>query len=256
MAAALGLVPENLEAARQFHAALDLARRPEWVRYFCVAGSRQTTATHVTVAGLGGTPKLASVEPEDAGDGTVPIWSSFLPGVQRLFVGGEHSTIYKSVDLRNGLSALLTGALQTLAGVVGRFEISLRQRVVEPQKLLHAAVALDPGASSFTGTLKIEPANINPTTGQIEGFGPPIETQAVQYAGVGLRRKSLVLKAPPQHGVYRFALYDNRRPDPVACDELIVQLPIHGSIAPPTRTPIPAPHAWLHELFRPRSSVR
>ena len=103
-------MPENLEAARRFHAALDLARRPQWVRYFCVAGSRQTTATHVTVAGLGSTPKLTSVEPEDAGDGTVPIWSSFLPGVQRLFVGGEHSTIYKNVDLRNGLSALLTGA--------------------------------------------------------------------------------------------------------------------------------------------------
>lgn len=280
VAAALGLIEENLEATRRFHAVLDPAKRPHGVRYFCIAGSRQVTATHLTIGVEGSQGKLTLVEPEDGGDGTVPIWSSFLPGMQRLFVGGEHSTIYKNVDLRHTLGTLLTNAPAKVAEMIaaaGRIELALRERVVEPQKTIRLVISMASGQKPFAGMLKLEPAKVHSVNGQIEGFGAALATVPLEYTGASLQSKTLMFTAPKERGVYRFAIYDNRQADPLACDEIVVQEPTHESVsAHPAGSPIssaaalghngatanslsanavPAPHLWSHELLRPRPRV-
>jgi hypothetical protein len=274
------LIDENLEATRRFHAVLDPAKRPHGVRYFCIAGSRQVTATHLTIGVEGSQGKLTLVEPEDGGDGTVPIWSSFLPGMQRLFVGGEHSTIYKNVDLRHTLGTLLTNAPAKVAEMIaaaGRIELALRERVVEPQKTIRLVISMASGQKPFAGMLKLEPAKVHSVNGQIEGFGAALATVPLEYTGASLQSKTLMFTAPKERGVYRFAIYDNRQADPLACDEIVVQEPTHESVsAHPAGSPIssaaalghngatanslsanavPAPHLWSHELLRPRPRV-
>lgn len=103
---ALGRTPDNVEAARAFYATLDPTRRPKGVRYFCCFnGTKMTTASFAkfTRDGGGGGYRVQKVECDNGGDGTVPFWSSTLPGVQCLAVGGEHSAIYKDRELRRTL---------------------------------------------------------------------------------------------------------------------------------------------------------
>jgi hypothetical protein len=117
VAGQLGLIKANLEAASRFHGALDVSRRPARVRYFCFSGTQQTTATHVMIQPTSRTTSTpAKIEEDDGGDGTVPTWSSFVPRFQRMFVGGEHSTIYQTRSLRRALATLL-GKEGYLAGV-------------------------------------------------------------------------------------------------------------------------------------------
>ncbi len=96
----LGLVAENLSAAKAFHELLNHTKRPAAVRYFCFAGNRQQTASFVRLQSRKeGRLEANKVEQEDSGDGTVPIWSSTLPGVQFLYVSGEHGTLYKNAEV-------------------------------------------------------------------------------------------------------------------------------------------------------------
>ena len=82
VATGLGLSLENLEAARAFHGELSLARRPEHVRYFLFFGTQQPTLTAAVVTRAQDRLEVTRVESDDGGDGTVPIWSGSLTGVQ------------------------------------------------------------------------------------------------------------------------------------------------------------------------------
>ena len=217
----LGLVQGNLQAAQQFHTALDFTKRPPHVRYFCFAGTRQTTATHVLIRSDG--PE--KIEQEDGGDGTVPTWSSFLSGFQRLFVGGEHGTLYHNRGLRRALATLL-GKEGYLKGVPKEVEVALREKVVEPQDLVHVAITFDAAIQDFSGVLTLERVQLDQGTGQIEGFGAPVQVHPVEFKGLGLEIMSLVFEAPNIRGVYRVAFRDEINAEPSGYDELIVQEPV------------------------------
>jgi pimeloyl-ACP methyl ester carboxylesterase len=219
----LGLVGGNLAATRRFRAALDLGRRPPNVRYFCFTGTRQTTATHVLVRpGTGTRLRPDKVEEEDSGDGTVPTWSGFLPGLQRQFVSGEHGTIYQTSGLRRVLATVL-GKPGTLAGVPERVEVSVRDRVVEPGHIVHVIVAFPQNVADFSGVLTIERAHTDPVTGKAIAFDPPRAVHPVTYKGLGMEVMSLVFDAPDLPGFYRIAFRDDPAVPPSGYDELIVQ---------------------------------
>ena len=221
----LGLVRENLEATIRFHAGLNYSNRPNNVRYFCFAGTRQATATHIMLHPLSNTRfEPVKIEQEDGGDGTVPTWSGFLPSIQRMFVGGEHGTLYQNRTLRRTLGALL-GKEEYLMGVPKEIEVNLREKVVEPNDLVHVALTFDMGIQNFTGVLTIERAQINPESGQVECFGPISTVHSVEYKGLSLETIFLVFEAPNICGVYRIAFRDDVKTAPSGFDELIVQQP-------------------------------
>lgn len=220
----LGLVAKNLASAQQFHSKLSAGARPGHVRYFCFCGTRQTTATHVHLSnGRGGLTAL-KIEREDGGDGTVPVWSSGIPGVQRIEVGGEHGTIYKNGDLRRVLGTLL--GRPGLLAVATRGEVALRDRVVEPGTLVHGSVAFDEGVDEIDGEIRVERTQID-RAGVIQGFdAAPTNRFSIRYQGVGTEAISVVFKAPDVRGIYRVGFYP-RAAQPVKpnYDELIVQDP-------------------------------
>lgn len=219
----LGLQQANLESASRFRAALDKGRAPAHVRYFCFAGTRQTTATFVSLkAKAQGALESWKSEQEDGGDGTVPTWSSFLPGVQRLFVGGEHGTLYQDDGLRRALANVL-GKPGRLAGVPPKLEVSLREKVVNPDAIVHVSITFPTGIAAFTGYLTIERAKIDSATGAVMALDPPEQVQRVEYKGLGLETMSLVFKAPHMRGVYQVAFRDEMNAAPSGIDELIVQ---------------------------------
>jgi pimeloyl-ACP methyl ester carboxylesterase len=222
----LGLVQANLDKARRFHGALNFAKRPDKVRYFCFAGTQQTTATHVLLRDDGHKGlRPDAIEEKDGGDGTVPTWSAFLPRFERQFVGGEHATIYQTRELRRVLATLL-GKPGTLFAVPASVEVAVRDRVVEPENQVHVTINFGQSLNDFSGVLTVERARLDDgATKPTKDFDPPIATYSATYQGVGMDYMSLVFEAPDIPGAYRVAFRDSAAAAPSGYDELIVQQP-------------------------------
>jgi hypothetical protein len=225
-AADFGLSAANLEAARAFHATLDPARRPEGVRYFGFSGTRPTTATLVRIARTGTPYLVRKVELEGGGDGTVPGWSSTLPGVRGLPVGGEHSTIYKTRDLRRTLAVLLGApshvAAQFAPGAT-EVEVALRERVTEPVRVVRLAMTFEGGTKELNGELRVERVEAAARGAAVPA--PTLAAYPVQYGGLAAETLRLLLEAPGVPGLYRIAYYPAGQPAPAGADELFVQQP-------------------------------
>jgi len=220
----LGLSKQNLEAAKEFRKSIDTSRRPSNVRYFCFSGTRHSTITHVMVRLLNtGGSQADKIEIEDGGDGTVPTWSSFIIGFQRLFVGAEHGTIFRDLNLRRALATLL-GKEGLLAGVPAKTQVSVRDRVVEPEDIVHVTISFPDEIQDFSGVLTIELAKVNEATGDVSYAQPSVQAP-VEYKGLSLETVSLVFEAPKFPGIYRVAFRDNINATPSGSDELIVQQP-------------------------------
>jgi hypothetical protein len=219
----LGLIAANLAAAERFRAGLDAARRPAATRYFCFAGTRQSTATHAVVRPSGAARlQPFGIEDKDGGDGTVPTWSGFLPGIERKFVGGKHSRIYQNEILRHVLAVIL-GKPGLLAGIPDHVEVAVRDAVVEPEDAVHVAIGLGRSIQDFDGVLTVERAQTDPASGKAVGFDPPQSVYPLEYKGVGVEALSLTFKAPARPGFYRVALRNDIGANPSGYDELIVQ---------------------------------
>jgi hypothetical protein len=222
----LGLVAAHLQAARAFHARLDPAKRPAHVRYFCFSGTRQATATVVHVYQADGGFAVRKIEQDGGGDGTVPVWSSTLPGVQSLPVGGEHSVIYKTRDLRQTLAVLLGApapVVATFAALEAAVEVALRERVAEPRRAVHVALTLEGGASDLDGELRVEQAEV--PAGATAAVFRPVQAYPVRYAGLAAETLGLLLTAPAGPGLYRVAYYPRNETEPAGSDDLFVQQP-------------------------------
>lgn len=221
--ARLGLVAANMQAAERFRAGLDLSRRPAHVRYFAFSGTQQSTATHLVIRPRGGNRLEANpIETDDGGDGTVPIWSAFLPDLERLFVGGEHGTIYKDNGLRHVLRRLL-GKRDTLAGIPDVVQLSIRDKVVEPEDIIHLSISFGKSIRDFSGVLTIERAQTDANDVPTGVYEPPQAVNPVQYKGLGMEAMSLTVTAPDMPGFYRITLRNEISAAPSGVDEFIVQ---------------------------------
>jgi pimeloyl-ACP methyl ester carboxylesterase len=220
IAAKLGLLQANLGASQTFRAGLDHTRRPNGVRYFSFVGSRQSTIAAVTVDFQTVDP-VRPVEAEDGGDGTVPIWSGALSGLQSRPVGGEHGTIYKNDDLRRTLGLLL-GYEGTLAAVE-RVEVAVRERVIEPVEPLHVALSISSGTNDLKGDLRLSRAELD-EQGSLLSYTRLAPTYPIHYEGICADRINVVLEAPEFAGVYKLEFC---RPDGQIFgeDEFFVQEP-------------------------------
>jgi pimeloyl-ACP methyl ester carboxylesterase len=229
MVQALGLSAPNLQSALDFHAKLDISKRPKVngkpMRYFFFTGTRQSTHSAVKVLDKETNPKSYEVvtwELEDAGDGTVPIWSASITGVQGQPVGGEHSTIYRNGLLLQTLGALL-GKPGVLAPAPVSVEVALRERVVDMGRPVHCALTFGQVVNKLDGQLTIEKAAMDPQGNVV--FSAPVSVHKLAYTGLNMEKLNLVFNAPNANGEYRVAYYPTGAANPLGSDELFVQYP-------------------------------
>ncbi len=221
VAQGLGLSLENLEAARAFHAQLSLDKRPEHVRYFFFFGTQQPTLTAAAVTRAGERWEVTRVESDDGGDGTVPIWSACLTGVQGRAVGGEHGALYRNDVLRTTLGTLL-GSPVVLAPAPQAVEVALRDKVVEPSAQVPVALCLQGGAAALDGELRVERAELT-AEGALKQWVPTGAPLPLRYAGPAAERLNVLLTAPSRAGVFRVGYFPSGAAAPAGSDELFVQ---------------------------------
>lgn len=220
VAKGLGLVEANLQSAMSFQAKLNHANRPTHVRYFTFVGTRQTMVSHVLMRKDGATYHVDKVEPEDAGDGTVPAWSGTLTGLQGRPVGGEHGTIYQNDDLRRTLAGLL-GKQGVLAAAAAPIEVAIRERVCHPNDSVHLALTFPSGSKGLNGELRVERAIFDDQQ-KFKEFSTPA-SHVLKYSGLAAEKLSIILDAPTRPGIYRIAFYHAGEQNPAGEDELFVQ---------------------------------
>ncbi|HME07241.1 MAG TPA: hypothetical protein VKG25_09330 [Bryobacteraceae bacterium] len=210
----IGLIDENLQAAQKFHARLNSARRPPHVRYFAFYGTRLNTAVNVRLKKDGSALRTSPVRIDDAGDGTVPVWST-LAGVQSMPVGQEHMKLFRDEGLRRTL-AILLGAPGRLAAP-SQVQVVANERVVDTDEIVSVALVFPGGATSIDGSVRWVnvPADGSPAQ-------PAGDAASVQYSGAPVDKIGLQLTTPAFCGYYRIEFADAAG-TPVVPDEIIVQ---------------------------------
>jgi pimeloyl-ACP methyl ester carboxylesterase len=216
----LGLVAANLASAGQFHAMLDLNKRPKDIRYFCFVGTHYSTtnAMQLTLEQKG-RPSVLKDDCKDGGDGTVPIWSASQSGLQMQPVGGEHGELYKTTRLKSTLAALLDSEVLLLAsGTVP--EISVRQKVVLTDDTVEVIIEMPRNTASISGTLQFR--RLIDSTGV--AAAAPVTTQfPLSYQGPPVDHLALLIKAPEYAGAYEVGYVPSTGTGAVAITELFVQ---------------------------------
>ena len=157
VSATLGLKPAQLARAQALHAVLGAGNVPPGVRYFYFAGAGHRTATRLNVfrnaAGAIDLAKSVVTRTEDAGDGTVPMYSALPQRGQRHIAINEHATAFTGDPFHRTFVRLLGGnAGPALEGALGQvLALSVEAPVVPADKdievLLHGA---DEGTGGFT----------------------------------------------------------------------------------------------------------
>lgn len=213
------LNPVNLQSAYDFHHQLDFKRRPDHVRYFFFAGTRQVTATESFAQTRDNDFEIKNHEVENGGDGTVPFWSASVTGHQVSAVGGEHATIYKNGDLQQTLLAVLGIRALLAARAPSPPELSIRDRVVDLGGTFHAALAFVNGVGEVKGRISVERLMHE----KEEVYGSPDSSVELSYRGVRTEQFNLLLQAPEIPGVYRIRFSEELTGASEAVDYVFVQ---------------------------------
>ncbi|MEO8673158.1 MAG: hypothetical protein ABI411_17720 [Tahibacter sp.] len=217
IAAKLGLVDANLASAANFHATMNLARRPPNVRYFFFAGTHETTTTSAQVRVDEPKPanRVRKIERDCGGDGTVPVWSALMTGVQSEQTGGEHGGIYKNGDLLKVLGVLLDrpGVLAAAGDVP---EVWVRHFVVEPDADVELTLELPKGVAVVDGELRV--------VRRRDADSVVVRTMPVKYAGPAIDHLAVVFAAPELPGAYEVT-FTSPTWAGVASTEFFVQSP-------------------------------
>jgi len=191
-------------------------KAPKDVRYFCFTGTHMPTLTHVRI---GSALQVIRVEADSAGDGTVPSWSGGLQGVQGQLVGGEHGTIYKNRDLLLTLGGLL-GVKNTLAANIPNVQVTILDKVMEPNAIAHLTISLPFSAGDLTGEVVVERV-IQKADGQERVVR--LQSYPVKYEGIGAERLGLTFTAPQDPGFYRVYFVQSAETDFRAYEDFLVQ---------------------------------
>lgn len=152
-ASRLGLKPELLARARFVHDTLRAGTAPDHVRYFLFAGVGHKTVTRINVGDDGA--RLTTTD--DAGDGTVPLWSALPRSLQKQLVPGDHSGFFKSKAFKAVFYRLL-GASFPIPPLMAAetVELSVQSLVLRPDQPIDALLAPLEPVARIEGSIIIE----------------------------------------------------------------------------------------------------
>ncbi|MGE4242665.1 lipase/acyltransferase domain-containing protein [Ramlibacter sp.] len=219
VAGRLGLSAANVASAREFHAALDVARRPPHIDYFCFVGTRHATLSHARADFASTTLDPRGVFADDSGDGTVPAWSAAFPGVQQLAVGGEHGTLYQDEEVCRTLAALL-GKAGVLALSATALRLALSTQFARPGDAVRAVVLPRTPLSSLDAEIVVTKRAAADGRAIAEAV---VARHRIRYTGAAIDSMTVVVPVPAYAGVYAFGLHAGTTLPTARPVELLVQ---------------------------------
>ncbi len=197
VATSLGLDPSLVARAEWVHKTLGNGTTPTHIRYFYFAGSGHKTATRVNVA----TGSKKVTRSEDAGDGTVPMWSALPVSGQKQLVVGEHASFFAENNFKAVFFRLFGKSFPTPPiGVEGSetAELSVQSLTIRKDHEIELVIAPPAPVATVKGKVVLE-STAGPDT-QFTQFG---EALKVSYSGPPIPSLKLRLPATGKPGFYR-----------------------------------------------------
>jgi Lecithin:cholesterol acyltransferase len=193
----LGLDPTLVARAAWVHKTLTDGSVPGHIRYFYFAGSGHKTATRINVA----TNSKQVTRSEDAGDGTVPLWSALPKSAQKQLVVGEHASFFKEATFKAVFFRLFGKSFPTppvaVAGTVAA-TISVQSLSIRKKDEIELVIAPLKPVESVAGKVVLE---------RSEGPGKPFAKfgpmAKVSYSGPPIPVLKLRLPATDKPGFYQ-----------------------------------------------------
>lgn len=197
VAATLGLAPANLAVAEATHRRLAAGSRPAHLRTVHLGASGHATCLRVEAAG----PRLRMIAAEEAGDGTVPLWSAVPGSAQNDVTPGDHAGFFTDDRFRTTLYRLFDQHLPAVPFAsddeAPRLRLSVDAFTYAPNAEIDVLVVPLNPARRIDGTVTVRGSA---ATGPEAPASPP---QPVRYDGPRVTALRLKLRAPTVPGQYR-----------------------------------------------------
>ena len=187
---------DNTAAAKSSFLALDLTKRPTHVHYSFIAGKLHPTLEQINVTG-----NTYSFKSDNAGDGTVPLWSAAPGPIVAFATPGDHVGIFQAYPFRNHLYEVLTGSTLMAPHLSDQavVSISINKHVYAPNETMSVLIIPDTPTRDLKGTLVLSRAN-DPTGASAVRYGVG---QTVSYHGPAISHLTSIVTAPGDVGGYR-----------------------------------------------------
>lgn len=195
VASGLGLDPALVARAAWLHATLAKGRAPAHIRYFYFAATGHKTATRVNV----GSGSRQVTRTDDAGDGTVPLWSALPRSAQKQLVVGEHASFFQG-DAFNAVLFRLFGKNYPAppVGAAPTATLSIQSLTIRRNDEIELVIRPSVPLGTFKGKVVLERSG-----GPDQAFAPVGQGPAVSYDGPPAPMLKLRLPAPGEPGFYR-----------------------------------------------------
>ncbi|MFG1201785.1 hypothetical protein V5F29_05275 [Xanthobacter aminoxidans] len=198
----IGLDPQLTARAAWVHQTLANGKQPAHIRYFYFAGTGHKTATRVNVA----TKEMVVTRSEDAGDGTVPLWSALPVSAQKQLVVGEHASFFTDTNFKAVFYRLFGKPFPKppigAAGAPGTAALSVQALTIRATDEIELMIA--PAAPVDKVACEVVLERTDRPGGDFAPFGAPV---SVSYLGPPIPLLKLRLKPVGTPGFYRISLH-------------------------------------------------
>jgi phospholipase A1 len=152
----LGLSAALVARARALHDALSAGVTPTHIRYFYFSGAGHKTVTRINFDG----ENAQVVTTPDAGDGTVPMWSSLPRKVQKQVVINEHSNVFRGDPFKRVFFRLFGedagSPMEAFPEAAAKLAVSLQRPIFEHGSKIEAVLSSEVPFTDLSGNLVFE----------------------------------------------------------------------------------------------------
>lgn len=203
----LGMSPVLVGRARALHDALNAGTTPEHVRYFYFSGAGHKTVTRINVDSI----NAQTVTTPDAGDGTVPMWSSLPRTVQKQVVVNEHSNVFRGDPFRRVFFRLF-GAdagvpLEAPADAAFKLAVSLQRPIFEEGSPIEAVLSSEVPFTALQGELVFEARTEQDVAGSVAA------RVKINYTGPAVASLAVSIEVSLSAGFYELRYEGDRAQD-------------------------------------------
>jgi pimeloyl-ACP methyl ester carboxylesterase len=204
VATSLGMAPALVKRAGAVHEALKSGDAPDHVRYFYFSGTGHKTVTRVNINGS----EAKMVMTQDAGDGTVPMWSSLPRTVQKQIVVNEHANVFRGDPFKRVFFRLF-GAdaglpLEAPLDAAFKLSVSLQRPIFEQDMPIEAVLSAEVPFTMLIGELVFEERTDADDAGAIAARVP------INYVGPEVAMLAISVEAALKAGFYELRFEGDR----------------------------------------------
>ncbi len=206
--------PELVARARAVHLSLHANQAPDHVRYFYFSGSGHKTVTRINIdASKIDDCKIDAgnalvVTTADAGDGTVPMWSSLPRAVQKQIVVNEHANVFRGDPFKRVFFRLFGEdagpPLEAAADAAFTLAVSLQRQIFQQGDPVEAVLSSEIPFTMLRGKLVFEMRT------EDDDAGPEVKVVEISYQGPAVATLSLSIEANLPAGFYELRYEGDR----------------------------------------------